>query len=202
MTAADLAIFAVALALAVGTPGPSIAALVARVISSGWRDVMPFVVALWIAEAIWLLAALLGLAALAEVFQGAFAIIRYAGVLYLMWLAFRMWTAPVTDAQALPRRASPWGMFAAGLAVTFGNPKIMVFYLALLPTLFDLTRISAADGAAMLAVCVTVMAVLDLTWMAAAERARQLLRTPRARRAANRVSAGALGGAAALIASR
>lgn len=202
MTAPDLLLFAAALALAVGTPGPSIAALVARVISSGWRDVLPFVVAFWIAEAIWLLAALLGLAALAELFQGTFAVIRYAGVAYLIWLAWKTWHAPVAEAAALPRRASPWGMFGAGLAVSFGNPKIMAFYLALLPSLFDLGTLTVADGALMLAVCMGVLAVVDLTWMAAAERARGLLRTPRARRAANRVSAGAIGGAAALIATR
>lgn len=202
MTTADLAVFALALALAAGTPGPTIAALVARVLSSGWRDVLPFAAALWVGEALWLLAALLGLAALAQVFQGTFAVIRWIGIAYLIYLAWKTWTAPVTDAATLPRRASPWAMFGAGMAVTLGNPKIMVFYLALLPSLFDLTRIGVADGAAMLAVCMGVLAVIDGGWMLAAERTRVLLRTPSAKRMANRVSACALGGAAGLIASR
>ena len=202
MTPTDLALFALALALAAGTPGPTIAALVARVLSSGWRDVLPFAAALWVGEALWLMAALLGLAALAQVFQGTFAVIRWAGIAYLLWLAWRTWTAPVTDGPELPRRASPIAMFGAGIAVTLGNPKIMVFYLALLPSLFDLTRIGVADGAAMLAVCMAVLAVIDGVWMLAADRTRGLLKTPRARRMANRVSAGALGGAAGLMAAR
>ena len=40
--------------MAAGSPGPNIAALVARVLTSGWRGVLPFVVAMWIGEAIWL----------------------------------------------------------------------------------------------------------------------------------------------------
>ena len=44
-----------------------------------------------------------------------------------------MWTAPVAEAEPLPEAGSGWRLFGAGLAVTLGNPKIMVFYLALLP---------------------------------------------------------------------
>ena len=54
MDLASLAIFAGALIVAAGSPGPSIAALVARVLARGPRDVMPFLAAMWIGEAIWL----------------------------------------------------------------------------------------------------------------------------------------------------
>ena len=50
----SLLIFAAALFVAAGSPGPSIAALVARVIAKGFRDVFPFLLAMWIGEAIWL----------------------------------------------------------------------------------------------------------------------------------------------------
>ena len=42
MTLTTLLVFAGALFIAAGTPGPSVAALVARVISKGARDVLPF----------------------------------------------------------------------------------------------------------------------------------------------------------------
>ena len=38
----------------------------------------------------------------------------------------------------LPAKDSPAKLFVAGMAVTLGNPKIMMFYLALLPTIIDL----------------------------------------------------------------
>ncbi|MGH6906934.1 MAG: LysE family translocator, partial [Aestuariivirga sp.] len=49
-----LALFAAALFINAGSPGPSIAALVARVLTRGWRSVLPFLAAMWIGEAIWL----------------------------------------------------------------------------------------------------------------------------------------------------
>ena len=137
-----LSIFAIALALSAGSPGPSIAALVSRVVSNGWRDVLPFVAAMWIGEVIWLTCAVLGLAAIAEQFQFIFLLIKYVGIAYLLFLAWGMWRTPAGgqfDHQALPPRTSNrTKMFFAGIAVTLGNPKIMVFYMALLPTLLDL----------------------------------------------------------------
>lgn len=93
-----LAVFAVALLMAAGSPGPSIAALVARVLVNGWRDVAPFLAAMWIGELIWLTLAVAGLAAIAETFQLAFVIVKYCGIAYLLYLAWRMWRAPVAIA--------------------------------------------------------------------------------------------------------
>jgi threonine/homoserine/homoserine lactone efflux protein len=55
-------VFALTLLVAAGSPGPSIAALVARVLTNGLRDVLPFLAAMWIGEAIWLSFAVGGLA--------------------------------------------------------------------------------------------------------------------------------------------
>ncbi len=96
-----LLLFAFALLINAGTPGPSIAALVSRVISSGWRDIAPFVAAMWIGEVLWLTVAMAGLSAIAESFQAAFLILKYCGVVYLAYLAWKMWQEPVaTDDEA------------------------------------------------------------------------------------------------------
>src|SRR3546814_997509 len=85
-----LLLFAGALLIAAGSPGPSIAALVARVVTAGWRGVLPFIAAMWIGEAIWLSLAVWGLAAVAESLHLLFTVIKYAGVAYLLYLAWRM----------------------------------------------------------------------------------------------------------------
>jgi threonine/homoserine/homoserine lactone efflux protein len=268
-----LLIFAGALLLAAGPPGPSIAALVARVIARGWRDVLPFAAAMWIGEALWLTLAVYGLAALAETLHGAFLAVKYLGVGYLLYLAWKMWHAPVAatphrsasagaspEAPAakagasasatpngLPREAgasasaTPNGrsreagasasataegpavegssaqrpasrgssrsgsgraMFLAGLAVTLGNPKIMVFYLALLPTIIDLAGITLLGWLELTATMLVILAAIDLGYIALAARARLLLKSPRALRIANRASATLLGGAAATLATQ
>lgn len=198
-----LGLFAAALFVNAGSPGPSIAALVARVISKGLGSVLPFLAAMWIGEALWLVAAVLGLGVIAQKFYLLFSLIKYAGVAYLLFLAWKMWTAP-TDVRAgdVPENDSALRLFLTGMALTLGNPKIMVFYLALLPTLIDLGRVGALGLVELTAVMIAVLAATDIAWMIAASRARRLLRSPRAMRITNRVSAGAMAGAAAAIATR
>ncbi|WP_193369594.1 LysE family translocator [Pelagibius marinus] len=203
MELSSLLIFAGALMVAAGSPGPSIAALVARVLTGGWRGVLPFLAAMWIGEAIWLSLAVWGLAAIAESLQLLFTVIKYLGVAYLLYLAWRMWFAPaeVKDA-ALPTARSGRRLFAAGMAVTLGNPKIMVFYLALLPAIIDLGSVTLAGWAELTATMLAVLTAVDLGWALLAVQARRLLKTPRAVRAVNRLSAGVMADAATAIAAR
>ena len=197
-----LVIFAGALAIAAGSPGPSIAALTARVLTGGFRSVMPFLAAMWIGEGVWLTVAVLGLSALAANFAGVFLAIKYAGVAYLLYLAWRMWTTEPGAKGSLPATRDGWRMFSAGLAVTLGNPKIMVFYMALLPGLIDLARVTALGWAQLVAVMLAILIAVDLAWALAADRARRLLRSAKSMRRANRLSATAMGGAAIAIATR
>ncbi len=203
MEPSSLLIFAGALAVAAGSPGPSIAALVARVLARGFRDVLPFLAAMWIGEAIWLSFAVLGLAVIAETFQLLFAIVRWLGVAYLLLLAWKMWRAPVPEAAgALPSESSSGRMFLAGMAVTLGNPKIMIFYLALVPTFIDLVHVSAIAWAELTGTMIVVVVGVDLAWVFAAAQARRVLRSARAMRVANRASATVIAGAAVAIATR
>ncbi|WP_186108924.1 LysE family translocator [Burkholderia gladioli] len=203
MALSALLVFALALMVAAGSPGPGIAALVARVMSNGFRDVLPFLAAMWIGEILWMSFAVAGLAALAKTFATAFLLLKIAGIVYLLFLAVKMWLAPaaVDDGQ-LPSGQSPLRMFAAGLTVSLGNPKIMVFYVALLPTLVDLSHVGPLAWAELALTMLVVMAAVDLSWALLAARARRLLRSRRAVKVANRASATMLAGAAVVMATR
>ncbi len=88
------------------------------------------------------------------------------------------------------------------MAVTLGNPKIMMFYLALLPTIIDLASVTMLGWMELTVTMAVVLIVIDFAWILAAAQARRLLKSPRAMRIANRVSAGTMAGAAAAIAAR
>lgn len=203
MTAAALMVFALALLVAAGSPGPSIAALVARVLTNGMRDVLPFLAAMWVGEAIWLGFAVGGLAVVAQTFAAVFAGLKVLGVAYLLFLAWKMWFAPAeTHSGPVAAAQKPWPLFLAGLVVTLGNPKIMVFYLALVPTLIDVDRLDFLSWAEMTATMLAVLAAVDGAWALAAARARRLLTSRRAVRIANRTSAAVMAGAAVAIAAK
>jgi threonine/homoserine/homoserine lactone efflux protein len=203
MTLTALLVFAGALFIAAGTPGPSVAALVARVISKGARDVLPFLFGMWAGDAIWLTCAIAGLSAIAESFYHAFVVIKWLGILYLLYLAWKMWFArPDVEEEELPQARSRSRMFLTGLAIALGNPKIMMFYIALLPSIIDIRAVSFGGWAELVVTLIVVLAVVDFTWMFLAAKARGFLKSPRAVRIANRASAATMAGAAMAIATR
>jgi threonine/homoserine/homoserine lactone efflux protein len=202
MTLSNLLVFALALMVAAGSPGPSVAALVARVLTNGFRDVLPFLAAMWLGEALWLGCAVAGLAVVARTLGVLFTALKFIGVAYLLFLAWKMWFAPtqVPDGE-LPRGRSSWRMFGTGLTITLGNPKVMVFYLALLPTIVDLNHVGAAAWIELTAIMFMVLAAVDIAWALLAVRARRLLTSRKAVKIANRSSAAMMAGAAAVIAA-
>ena len=83
-----------------------------------------------------------------------------------------------------------------------GNPKTMVFFLALLPTVVKLETLTVGGFFEIAAViCVVLPAVLG-GYVYAAARARKFLQSPRAIRMVNRGGATAMAGAAVVIATR
>jgi threonine/homoserine/homoserine lactone efflux protein len=206
MDPAALAVFAAALFVAAASPGPGVAAIVARVLARGPGGALAFTSGLALGDVLWLTFAVTGLAVLAQAFHGVFLAIKYAGAAYLLYLAWGLWTAPAAaPADAAPGaapRERPSRLFLAGLAVTAGNPKVMVFYLALLPSLVDVGRLAVLGYLELVAATLAVLAVVFGGYVALALRARRLLRSERAVRLVNRGTGAAMAGAAVAVAAR
>jgi threonine/homoserine/homoserine lactone efflux protein len=78
----------------------------------------------------------------------------------------------------------------------------MAFYVALLPALIDMGSVGVLGWIELLGAMLAVLVAVDLLWVALAATARRWIRSPRAVRISNRISATAMGGAAAAIAAR
>jgi threonine/homoserine/homoserine lactone efflux protein len=203
MDLAGLTVFAVAYLAVLILPGPGVTALVARVLVRGPSGSPAFIGGFVCGALAWLTIAATGLAALAAAFATIFVVIRYLGAAYLLYLAWRLWTAPAKPRDVID--TSPeggWRLFLAGLAINLGNPKVIVFFLALLPTVVNLDTLTLF-GFAELAGLVTVIAssVLALYAMAAAH-VRRVLTAPRTIRLINRGSGVVMAGAAVAVAAR
>jgi threonine/homoserine/homoserine lactone efflux protein len=203
VTFPSLLIFAVAYLAVLILPGPGVTALIARVLVRGPKGSPAFIGGFVCGALVWFAIAAAGLAALASAFATLFLAIRYLGAAYLLYLAWKLWNAPARSPDAVD--ASPdggWRLFLTGLAINLGNPKVIVFFLALLPTVVNLDALTLY-GFAELAVLIIVIASSVLTVYAlAAARARRMFTSPRAIRLMNRGSGLAMAGAAAAVAAR
>ena len=135
------------------------AKVVARALATGFRRTVPIVGGLILGDIIYISAAIGGLAALAAAFGEVFMIVRWLGAAYLLYLAVRLWRSRPDHAEAPGRRpgGSAFQVFLAGLSITLGNPKVMVFYLALLPALIDLRTVGMAEYFAMIGIVAVVL---------------------------------------------
>ena len=199
-----LALFAGILTLAAAAPGPAVIAIVARTLARGRSGSVAFIAALALGDMLWLAAACLGLAALAAALGSLFILVRLAGAAYLLYLAYRLWTAPAKPAALAPdaEHRSTLELFGAGLALSMGNPKTMAFYLALLPTLVDLGHLSVLGFIEMAGIIALVLSVVFAAYVLVADRARRLIASSRAMRWLNRSCGIAMAGAAVTLATK
>jgi threonine/homoserine/homoserine lactone efflux protein len=204
MSLSAMLVFAAALALACATPGPSTVALATHMLAHGLRSALPFGAGLLIGELVWLSSAALGVAALAERLHPLVLAIKYAGAAYLLWIAWKFWNAPVP---ASPSEPAPTGagvnrLLLGGLSLSLGNPKTMLFYVALLPGLVGMHVLSVRDLLALTLVALTVVAAVLAAYALLAARIRRFTRSPHALRRVHRGSGVLMVGTACAIAMR
>ncbi len=204
MDLTNLFFFAAALFVAAASPGPGIIALVARVLARGARECAAFSLGIVAGDLVWLTVAIAGLAAIAKLFAGVFLAIKFAGAAYLIYLAVKMWRAEPA-AMELPEAERFGGSFRrliGGLTLTLGNPKPMVFYLALLPNIIPLEQITWWDFAVLALVTAIVLASVLSGYALLASKARRFFVKPKSVRRLNRGASLIMGGAAAAIIAR
>ena len=196
--------YAIALGIAAAIPGPGVAALVGRALGTGFARSVPMLLGLAVGDVIYLTLAIAGLAFIAKAFATAFLVIKLAGAAYLLWLAWRFWTQGIAiqEVEKSAGRRDGIASFLAGLAVTLGNPKTIVFYMAILPAVMDLGAVTLAGYGVLVLLTFLVLFAVLLPYIALPARARMVFTDPRALRRLNRSAALAMTGAAGWIVAR
>lgn len=145
-----------------------------------------------------------GLGAVLATSALAFSLIKWFGVCYLLWLAYRQWQAvPETlDGAAMPRPLGrPLTLVLRGFLVNASNPKAIVFILAVLPQFLDPQRPLLLQYVEIAATMVLVDLVVMAGYTGLAARVLRLLRSPGQQRLVNRCFATMFAAAAGLLAT-
>ena len=171
------------------TPGQDTALTVRNTLAGGRRAGVRTAIGVVCGQAVWALAASIGVAALLVASEPAFVALKLAGAAYLVFLGGQALVAAARrrPAHVEVRRASG-SELRQGLLSNLGNPKMAVFFSSLLPQFGDSFAVLLALG--------LLFCALTLTWLSAyalaIARAGDVLRRPRVRRTIDAVTGTAL----------
>ena len=191
---ADLAAFLAVSAVVIATPGQDTALTVKNTLAGGRRGGIFTALGVVSGQLTWALATSLGLAGLLRASEPAFAALKLVGACYLVYLgvttlagALRGHRASALDA-ARPPSLSAAAAYRQGILSNLGNAKIAVFFTSLLP------QFVPGGGASFptLILLGLIFATMTLAWLSCyavvVEKAGNVLRRPRARRALEAVT--------------
>jgi threonine/homoserine/homoserine lactone efflux protein len=193
-----------AMAIMAITPGPANLFAVANGMSRGKKAVLLGVAGMNTATLLWYAAAALGLGALAVAFPQAVKALIVAGSLYLLWLAFQSLRSGFArdgglgHVQVDARRSAYWDAFMVQIA----NPKILLFFGAVLPPFIDFKRPLAVQFALFAAATVGLDIVATSAYGLGGAALAQRMSDPGFRRGFSLAVAAVLTAAAGLILSR
>lgn len=199
-------LFVVMAAFTVASPGPGVLMTLDNAISSGWSLAMRGVVGLAAGAAIMAGLSSAGVGMLIRSSDVLFQLLKYCGVAYLFYLAYKAWTRlpppagtqPAADRQAasagdggrpIRRRES---IFLKGMLLQTSNPKSLLFFLSVLPQVVDTQGAGASSTTRLVAAIMTYCLLLILIhgiYAGAASSARGWLSRPGSMRLLSRASA-------------
>ena len=185
-TAALTAFVAASLVLAV-LPGPGVLYIVTRSLVQGRRSGLLSAAAMALGNLICGLLVALGVTAVIAASSVVFALLRYAGAAYLVYLGLRMMLASPPAADAAPP-ASQRRVFLDGLVVALLNPKTILFFAAFLPQFMERAQPSFLQASLLVTVFVLIAFITDSSYaLAAGWIAAPLARSQRAQLLSRRI---------------
>ncbi len=186
--------FSIASAVVVLIPGPNIVLTVNYAIRGGKRSGLATVPGVVTGAFIAMSLSLAGAGALLATSAYLFSLLKLAGAIFLIWLAYSLWTAPTegisTDgnAEAQPLKVLFW----QSLLISVLNPKGPAFYVAFVPQFVSPTGPIFQQFAILIATFLVVATLNGLFWLLFASSMRTQFRKPQAMKILNRIGASCL----------
>lgn len=190
ITLHQLILYAGGMAVLWVIPGPVWVALTARALSGGMASAWPLAVGVALGDLIWPLCAIFGLSWVLSVYGGFLQALHWVASAVFLLMGVLLIRKPADRPTADSRMTKPGLLagFSVGVAAVIGNPKAILFYMGVLPGFFDLSRVTAPDIVAIIAVSALVPMLGNLCLALFLDRARRLLQSPAALRRLNVIS--------------
>ncbi|CAH0991587.1 hypothetical protein SIN8267_01696 [Sinobacterium norvegicum] len=186
------------------TPGPGVFAVVARALASGFKTTLPLVFGMVLGDLVFLSIAIFGLSLIAGWLDELFVVVKYLGACYLLWMGYKILKSkPTTTVNEDDSTVERWpATVASGLMIALSNPKVILFYLGLLPTFVDLTTLQSIDIGIIVTIVFSIVSSVLIGYAYTAARARHLFKSDKASIRLNRFAASAMAATAMAIVFR
>jgi len=162
-------------------PGPAVFAIIARSFSSGKLQAFYMTVGIVLGDYIFIVLALFGLSALAELMGSAFFIIKYMSAIYLIWLGVKLLRTSTDsiDIEA-SKNSSLIANFLTGLFITLGNPKAIIFYIGFFPAFINVSEVTFYDTGLIMLAATLAFGSVNMCYSFLAVKARNTFKSPNA----------------------
>ena len=199
----QLALYALAYFVMVVSPGPFVAAIAARSAAFGFKSGISMAIGAFLAEKVWILAAIFGLALIAQHYASILIVLKFAGAAWLIWLGAKLvlGRSGIITANVAPKAEPFWKGVTTGAMINLGNPKAALFFMAMFPGFFDVAAMTWVDAVVIIVVSAPIGLGSDLTYAWLAARARALLADGPVARRVDLATGGVLVGAGVAIAA-
>jgi threonine/homoserine/homoserine lactone efflux protein len=196
-------LFLVMLVLA-AMPSASVALVVTRSATLGVCNGAAVAAGIVIGDLLFVSLAILGMSILAESMGAFFAVFKYLGGLYLIWLGMGLLRSRREVAlQSVDSRGSTLlTSLASGLVLTLGDVKAVLFYASLFPTFIDMARLTVIDVGAIVAITIVTVGGVKLGYAFAAQRIIHRLQSQRSQRRGRLAAGGLMIGAGTYLVSK
>lgn len=199
--------FALASTALLTVPGPTVMLVVSYALGQGRGSAWATVPGVALGDFTAMTVSLLGAGAVLAASATLFAVLKYAGAAYLIWLGIKLWRAEPSieglngGRQDAGRGAARGAMFRNAYVVTALNPKSVVFFTAFVPQFIAAERTLIPQLVILEATFLTLAAISAALWAILAGEMRARFHRPETVRLANRIGGGVMIGAGLLTAA-
>ncbi|KJK24297.1 lysine transporter LysE [Burkholderiaceae bacterium 16] len=179
---ATLSVFAAAVMVLLLSPGPNMAFVMAHGITCGPGGGTAAALGIAAADLVLTVLTASGVTAVIAAWPPAFDLIRYAGALYLLWMACKALRRPLSPLSAVAQQASLRSVFFRSTLNSLLNPKALLFFMVFLPQFVDPAKGNVARQLVVLGCVLTLISTVFHALLGAAggSARRFLSRNPRA----------------------
>lgn len=173
-------------------PGPSVFAVVARSIASGFTHGLVTVIGIVVGDFVFIILAVYGLWSVAETMGSLFVLVKYLGGAYLIWLGIGLWSSKSKNVEVEGINELSWlSNFLCGLFITLADPKAILFYASFFPAFLELSSVSIIDASIIMVIATIAVGGVKLGYAYMADKARLLFESSRAKKGMN-ITAGSV----------